>query len=645
MDLVLDGAGWRFHPDPLGEGESLGWYSAAHDAYSWTQVAVPIVFDRCAPGLAGYEGKGWFRRVFRATANFGDTPVLCFGAVNNRAKVWLNGELIGGNEDAFLPFDIPIPSGLLLVGAENTLVVMADNTRLNGEIPDKERGWRPHGGILRGIVLRDATPEPRPAAPPDVAIRDGLLLINGEPTLLLGFNHHDDSPRTDLAADPDLVRQDLLRMKEMGANFVRLCHYPHDERTLDLCDEIGLFVMAEIALYWWKGDKHGADNHARQIAVAKRQLTRLVERDRHHPCIIAWCVSNETDENRPEVVAGNAELVRFVKALDPTRLAVHVSCHWSINAHFDADDVICINSYPFMHGRGWGGTAPRTATESAEWLRAELVNLHAKYPHKPILVTEFGHPAIAGTTDGSLGEASQTEILRTQLRSILAAGSFVCGATVWCWADHPWAEDDWLNFLHTSPFGVVSRDRTAKAAFDVLQSEFRQTESAPSLFLRRADLADLPPLTLPDGYTVRTAQPDDGGAIAAILGEAFPDMEWTAERVGQCLLRDESVATVFVIEHDNVPVATASARLLPDLHPGSGYVHWVGTSTAHRGKLLGYFVSLAVLYEFVRLGCRDAVLETDDFRVPAIKIYRRLGFVPEYRHATHATRWSALCDV
>ena len=644
MELALDGAGWRFHPDPLGEGELLDWHSPAHDAQAWTQVAVPIVFDRCAPELAGYEGVGWFRRVFRTIETLGDAPVLCFGAVNNRAKVWLNGECLGGNDDAFLPFTVPIPSGLLLPNADNTLIVTADNTRRVGEIPDKERGWRPYGGILRGIVLRDTPPEPKLAAPHDIAIRDGLLFINNEPTLLLGFNRHDDSPRTDLAADPEQARQDLLRMKEMGANFVRLCHYPHDERTLDLCDEIGLFVMAEIPLYWWKGDKYGAETLANQIAVAKRQLTRLVERDRHHPCIIAWCVSNETDETRPEVVAGNAELVRFVKALDPARLVVHVSDHWTPNAHFDADDVICVNTYPFMRGRGWGNGDPLTAAQTGEWLRAELVKLHAKYPHKPILVTEFGHAAIAGATDGSLGEALQAEILREQLRSILAAGSFMCGATVWCWADHPWAEDKWLNFLHTSPFGVVARNRTTKTAFDVLQSEFRRAKSAPSLFLRRADLLDLPPLDLPDGYILRTARPDDAEGIAAMLGEAFPEMEWTAERVEKWLLNDESVATVFVIDFGGVPVATASARLVPDAYPGSGYVHWVGTSTAHRGKRLGTLVSLAVLYEFVPLGCRDAVLETDDFRVPAIKVYLNLGFVPEYRHATHAPRWAALQD-
>jgi mycothiol synthase len=56
-------------------------------------------------------------------------------------------------------------------------------------------------------------------------------------------------------------------------------------------------------------------------------------------------------------------------------------------------------------------------------------------------------------------------------------------------------------------------------------------------------------------------------------------------------------------------------------------------------------VSLAALHEFVRLSCADAVLETDDFRVPAIKVYLSLGFRPEYRHATHEPRWAALAPM
>jgi mycothiol synthase len=218
----------------------------------------------------------------------------------------------------------------------------------------------------------------------------------------------------------------------------------------------------------------------------------------------------------------------------------------------------------------------------------------------------------------------------------------VSGATVWCWADHPWAEDNWINYITTSPFGVVARDRRSKQAAPVVERLFQQARGRPSLFLRRPHLDELPEMTLPNGYALRTAVPEDAENLSACLQKAFPEMTWTAERTTEWLLADESVKTIFVIEKGGVIVATASARLLPDAYPGSGYVHWVGADPEHRGKRLGYLASLAILHEFVRLGCTDAVLETDDFRLPAIKVYFRLGFVPEYRHATHAPRWARL---
>jgi mycothiol synthase len=63
---------------------------------------------------------------------------------------------------------------------------------------------------------------------------------------------------------------------------------------------------------------------------------------------------------------------------------------------------------------------------------------------------------------------------------------------------------------------------------------------------------------------------------------------------------------------------------------------------AHQGQKLGYIVSLAVLNMFVERGCKDAVLETDDHRLPAIKTYRNLGFHPEHRHETHPERWARI---
>jgi mycothiol synthase len=71
-------------------------------------------------------------------------------------------------------------------------------------------------------------------------------------------------------------------------------------------------------------------------------------------------------------------------------------------------------------------------------------------------------------------------------------------------------------------------------------------------------------------------------------------------------------------------------------------VHYVAAAPDHAGKKLGYLASLATLYEFVRLKCKMAVLDTDDYRLPAIKTYLNLGFMPYHRDDTHEARWTAV---
>jgi mycothiol synthase len=108
------------------------------------------------------------------------------------------------------------------------------------------------------------------------------------------------------------------------------------------------------------------------------------------------------------------------------------------------------------------------------------------------------------------------------------------------------------------------------------------------------------------------------------------------------LIRPDDVKKTFVIESDGEIVATASARLLPEAYPGAGYVHYVAASPHHAGKKLGYLVSLATLHEFVQMNCQSAVLDTDDFRLPAVKTYLNLGFAPHHSDDSHAQRWATV---
>ncbi|MBC8142884.1 MAG: GNAT family N-acetyltransferase [Armatimonadetes bacterium] len=166
--------------------------------------------------------------------------------------------------------------------------------------------------------------------------------------------------------------------------------------------------------------------------------------------------------------------------------------------------------------------------------------------------------------------------------------------------------------------------------------------SEPQLLMRRAELDDLPGMVLPDGYTVhrceRVFAESEGAGIAQVLGEAFPGMAWSGQKVTDTFIGDAGCIATFYLRHGETIVATATARRDPAFS-GVGYVHWVGVSEAHRGNRLGYHVSLAVLHEFAQEGLTGAVLTTDDHRLAAIQTYRRLGFVPEFAHPSHEERW------
>jgi len=151
--------------------------------------------------------------------------------------------------------------------------------------------------------------------------------------------------------------------------------------------------------------------------------------------------------------------------------------------------------------------------------------------------------------------------------------------------------------------------------------------------------ADLPADLLAQGYELRTFELGDEVSAAETLSLSFEDT-WTHERVTKELAANDFVKRMFVVTHHGRVIATASAAF-SDKRPTSGYVHYVGTHPDHTGKRLGYWVTLATLHEFKSLGYTSAILNTDDFRLPAIQTYLNLGFEPESVCRTHPTRWNA----
>ncbi len=466
---------------------------------------------------------------------------------------------------------------------------------------------------------------------------DGLRL-NGEPIFLTGFNRHEDSPRTGLAEDRELTRRDLEQMKAAGANFVRLCHYPHAAAELDLCDALGLIVLAEIPLYFWNQAESGRKNQEARARRAARQLERMIDRDAHHACILFWSVSNETHEMFPEVAASNQELIEAARRLDPTRLAVHVSNRWKTHPVFDADDVICVNGYPGLDARICGSGSDYDARRAGVYWREALARLHARYPDKPLLIAEFGGASIEGTLGHFYGEDRHAEIVQAEFAAFDAP--YICGAAIWCWADHPWPPGRFFGGMPVSPYGVLTRDRRPKAAFGAARRLFLARRGQPEpafpaaptrLLMVRDTLDNLPEPRFPAGCGIRGMRPEDIGLWTDIQADAEPILRITPDLFRREFGQDPQAwgRRCFILtDPRGLGIGTVSAWYDRDFRGAdAGRIHWVAVRRAWQGKGVGR-AGLACAMRVLAQWHKRAYLVTSTERVAAIKLYRDFGFKP-----------------
>lgn len=141
----------------------------------------------------------------------------------------------------------------------------------------------------------------------DQAVNDkGELLINGVSVKLKGVNHHDTHPFDGYAMSYEFMRSELLKMKELNINAIRTSHYPPQPAFLELCDELGFYVIDEADI-----ETHGIANRDCHWGYDKSEMwpcqnpmwrdafvdraERLFERDKNHTCVIMWSLGNESN--------------------------------------------------------------------------------------------------------------------------------------------------------------------------------------------------------------------------------------------------------------------------------------------------------------------------------------------------------------
>lgn len=149
-----------------------------------------------------------------------------------------------------------------------------------------------------------------------VEIKDAQLLVNGQPVLIKGVNRHEMDPDGAYVVSTERMLQDIQLMKQHNINAVRTCHYPDDPRWYDLCDQYGIYVMAEANI-----ESHGMGYGEKTLAKVPRYEQTHLERNRNntyilknHPSIISWSLGNEAGYG-----VNMEKAYDMVKAFDPSR--------------------------------------------------------------------------------------------------------------------------------------------------------------------------------------------------------------------------------------------------------------------------------------------------------------------------------------
>jgi len=156
-------------------------------------------------------------------------------------------------------------------------------------------------------------------------------------------------------------------------------------------------------------------------------------------------------------------------------------------------------------------------------------------------------------------------------------------------------------------------------------------------------LDDLPDVVTPPGYVIRTYREGDSAdwcrVVSAGIGGDYDEAGFRRSIAGSSGFDPEGL---FFAEKDGVVVGTACAIWSGDYPEDTGYLHMVAVDPVHQGHGLGRALTLAVLHRFRERGFRRAVLQTDDFRLPALRLYLTFGFRPRFTHESHEARWRAV---
>jgi beta-glucuronidase len=332
--------------------------------------------------------------------------------------------------------------------------------------------WSPENPVLNDVEIATAADAVKDwVGFRTIATSGQDILLNGKKIFLRGICLHEENPlRGGRAWSEADARQLLGWARELGCNFVRLVHYPHNEHLARVADEMGILCWEEVPVYWsveW--------NSSETLANAKKQLADLIERDQNRASVAVWSMGNETPESEPRLRFLRA-LVDEARSLDGTRLvsaAMEIRTDPDDPKHKIVDDPFgeYADLCSFNEYVGWYDGLPD---------KIDQITWSIKYD-KPVIISEFGGDARQGFHADALtrfSEEYQAEVYRRTLPMLEKIPGF-SGCTPWVLCDFrsprrllPGIQDGW-NIK-----GLISRQGQKKLAFSVLKDFYAEKAKA-----------------------------------------------------------------------------------------------------------------------------------------------------------------------
>ncbi|MDD4969395.1 MAG: glycoside hydrolase family 2 TIM barrel-domain containing protein [Paludibacter sp.] len=330
--------------------------------------------------------------------------------------------------------------------------------------------WSPESPKLYKVIVESENDEVTDSIGfRSIEVKGKEVWLNGKPIFLKAVNIHEENPHTKARAHTSEDAHILLdAAKELGCNLVRLAHYPHSENMVREAEKMGLMVWSELPVY-----QHIQFSDSVVPKKLELMLNEMVRRDKNRCGVIVWSLSNETYPGTPNRNEALIKMTQKCKAIDSTRLIVHVinTQAYANNTFkvwdplYNYSDLVALNEYIGWY-IPWQG-------------KPSDVKWNVAFSDKPVFISEFGGEAKYGSNDGATDVAAnwtegyQEKIYKDQIEMFNTIPN-LCGVCPWLLFDY--RSLGRMNQVYQQGYnrkGVLSEHGEKKKAWHIMHEYFK----------------------------------------------------------------------------------------------------------------------------------------------------------------------------